>query len=73
MNEPCPRCGEPLAGTGGDWWRCSSDACPYELPEQAYRLYCELSAMIDHDPDTFFKVVSAYCAELRAREPAWTQ
>ncbi|MEW1658577.1 MULTISPECIES: hypothetical protein [unclassified Streptomyces] len=41
------------------------------MPEGAYELYCELSEMVDRDPATFFKIVAAYCSEVRALEPAW--
>ncbi|PNE35926.1 hypothetical protein AOB60_37740 [Streptomyces noursei] len=69
--QPCPRCGSRLVSATGVWWRCRSGVCPYEMPGEAYKLYCELSEMVDRDPEAFFKIVSAYRSEVRALEPAW--
>lgn len=71
VDQPCPRCGSPLVSTTGVWWWCRSGVCPYEMPEAAYKLYCELSEMVERDPEGFFKIVNAYCSGLRALEPAW--
>ncbi|MEW1679454.1 hypothetical protein AB0O47_40310 [Streptomyces noursei] len=57
--------------TTGVWWRCGAVGCPYEMPEEAYGLYCELSELVDRDPEAFFKIVEAYGAEVRALEPIW--
>ncbi|MFK0289509.1 hypothetical protein ACIQU6_03335 [Streptomyces sp. NPDC090442] len=71
VDQPCPRCGGSLLNGGGVWWRCSSSVCQYEMQEEAYALYCELSEMVDRDPETFFKIVAEYHSEVRALEPAW--
>lgn len=68
---PCPQCGDPLVSAPADWWQCSSDDCPYEMTLEAYKLYAELSAMVERDPEAFFKIVRAHRDEMRALEPAW--
>ncbi|MFI1740393.1 hypothetical protein [Streptomyces sioyaensis] len=68
---PCPQCGVQLVGSTSDWWQCAAVHCPYEMPDEAYRLYVSLCALFESAPEKFFELVRGHHDEVRALEPAW--